>query len=68
MRSVETAVYCIYLPNFCTFLASFLVRNGGAKIMQGIFGKHCFRGEFHGRSGIRYPILRLEMKHFSVIM
>jgi hypothetical protein len=39
----------------------------GVKIMRGIFGIR-FRGDFQVRSGIRYPIHKLETKHFSVII
>jgi hypothetical protein len=35
--------------------------------MRGIFGRR-FRGDFQVRSGIRYAIHKLEMKHFSAII
>jgi hypothetical protein len=60
MRCVETAVYCIYLPNFCTFLASFLVRNGGAKIMQGILESVVLEASF--MVGPELVILFLDLK------
>jgi hypothetical protein len=60
--------YLIYLRNFCTFWPIFSSKNGGAKIMRGMFGRHCFRGDLQVRSRIKYPIHKLEMKCFSIII
>jgi hypothetical protein len=43
-------------------------KNGVAKIMRGIFGRHCFRGDFQVRSRIGYLIHKLEIKHFTSII
>jgi hypothetical protein len=51
---------------FTLFWPIFLSKTD-AKIMRGIFGRR-FRGDFQVRSGIRYPIHKLQMKCFSVII
>jgi hypothetical protein len=61
-------IYCIYLRNFHTFLANFLVKKGGVKIVRGSFGRRCYRGDFEVRSKIRYPIHKLEIKCFGLII
>jgi hypothetical protein len=50
------------------FWQIFSTKNGDAKIMRAIFGRRYFRGDFQVMSGIGYPIHKLEMKHFSVII
>jgi hypothetical protein len=49
---VKAGIYCIYSHNFYIFSANFIMK-GGSKIMQGIFGRHCFRCDFQVRSGNR---------------
>jgi hypothetical protein len=58
-KASSRGVYRIYSHNFHTFLPIFSPQNGNAKIMQGISGRRCFRGDFQVRSGIRYPIHKL---------
>jgi hypothetical protein len=60
--------YRIYSRNVRTFWTIFLSKNGKAKIMQRIFERLCFRGDFQVRSEIRYPIHKLEMKRFIAII
>jgi hypothetical protein len=59
--------YRIYSRNFLT-LGLFYPQKRVRKIMRGIFGRRCFRGDFQVRSRIRYPIHKLEIKRFRVII
>lgn len=61
-------LYIIYSRNFRTSLAGFLVKKRGCEITRGIFGRHCFKGDFQVRSGVGYPIHKLEVKCFGVII
>jgi hypothetical protein len=54
-------LHTIFTRVIFALLANFLIKNGCAKIMRGIFGRRCSTGDFQVRSGNRYPIHKLEM-------
>jgi hypothetical protein len=60
---IHTVFTHLIFTHFCLIFSS---KNIGAIIMWGIFGRRCFR-DFQDRSGIRYPIHKLEMfQHYNI--